>query len=109
MEILEYCMDKLSMKEFGLNPQHYVSLPAYSFKCCLMSSGVTLDRLQDRQMLDDFVEAKRGGICGVMGDRYTNNDKTMRNMIKDLSGNLLRRSSMWFHNWRSMTEGPSGT
>ena len=24
-------------------------------------------------MLDDFVEAKRGGICGVMGDRYINN------------------------------------
>ena len=24
-------------------------------------------------MLDDFVEAKRGGICGIMGDRYINN------------------------------------
>ena len=35
-----------------------------------MSSGVTLDTLQDKQMLDDFVGAKRGGICGIMGDRY---------------------------------------
>ena len=58
---------KLSMKEFGLNPLHYVSLPGYSFDCWLMSSGVTLDTLQDKQMLDDFVEAKRGGICGIMG------------------------------------------
>ena len=24
-------------------------------------------------MLDDFVGAKRGGICGIMGDRYINN------------------------------------
>ena len=25
-------------------------------------------------MLDDFVEAKRGGICGIMGDRYISNN-----------------------------------
>ena len=35
-----------------------------------MSSGVTLDTLKDKQMLDDFVGAKRGGICGIMGDRF---------------------------------------
>ena len=64
---------KLSMKEFKLNPLHLVSLPGYSFDCWLMSSGVTLDTLQDKQMLDDFVGAKRGGICGIMGDRYINN------------------------------------
>ena len=63
---------KLSMKEFSLNPLHYVSLPGYSFDCWLMSSGVTLDTLQCKQMLDDFVEAKRGGICGILGDRYIN-------------------------------------
>ena len=64
---------KLSMKEFKLNPLHYVSLPGYSFDCWLMSSGVTIDTLQDKQMLDDFVGAKRGGICGIMGERYINN------------------------------------
>ena len=48
---------QLSMKEFKLNPLHYVSLPGYSFDCWLISSGVTLDTLQDKQMLDDFVEA----------------------------------------------------
>ena len=76
VEILDYCMNeyvKLSMKDFMLNPLHYVSLPCYSFDCWLMSSGVTLDTLQDKQMLDDFVGAKRGGICGIMGDSYINN------------------------------------
>ena len=76
LEILDYCMNeyvKLSMKEFKLKPLHYVSLPGYSFDCWLMSSGVTLDTLQDKQMLDDFVGAKRGGICGIMGDRYLDN------------------------------------
>ena len=75
VEILDYCMNeyvKLSIKEFKLNALHYVSLPGYSFDCWLTSSGVTLDTLQDNQMLDDFVGAKRGGICGIMGDRYVN-------------------------------------
>ena len=66
----------LSMKEFKLNPLHYVSLPGYSFDCWLMSSDVTLDTSQDKQMLDDFVEAKRGGICGIMGDKIVNNGET---------------------------------
>ena len=72
VEILDYCMNEyvqLSMKEFKLNPLHYVSLPGYSFDCWLMSSGITLDTLKDKQLLDDFVEAKRRGICGIMGDR----------------------------------------
>ena len=56
-----------------LNPLHYVSLPGYSFDCWLISSGVTLGRLQDKQMLDDIVETKRGGICGIMADRCINN------------------------------------
>ena len=76
VEILDYCMNeyvKLSMKEFKLNPLHYVGLPGYSFDCWLMSSGVTLDTLEDKQMLYDFVGAKRGGICGIMGDRYIDN------------------------------------
>ena len=37
---------KLSMKEFGLKPLHYVSLTSYSFVCWLLSSGVALDTLK---------------------------------------------------------------
>ena len=88
VEILDYCMNeyvKLSMKEFKLNPLHYVSLPGYSFDCWLLSSVVTLDTLQDKQMLDDFVGAKRGGICGIMGDRYINNSDGKSIWYKDAS------------------------
>ena len=76
VEILDYCMRecvKLNMKEFVLNPLHYVSLPGYTFDCWLMSKDVTLNALQGMQMLDDFVEVKRGCICGIMDDRYINN------------------------------------
>ena len=39
----------LSMKEFELNPFHYVNLPVYNFECWLMSSGVSLDTLKDKK------------------------------------------------------------
>ena len=68
---------KLSMKEFGLNPLHYVSLPGYSFECWLMSSGATLDTIQDEHMLDEFVEAKTSGVCGIMGDRCDSNNRAI--------------------------------
>ena len=61
MKLLDYCMNYyvyVSIKEFGLNPLHYVSLPEYSFDCWLMLSSVTLDTLLDKQMPDDFVGAK---------------------------------------------------
>ena len=75
LQILDYCMNenvKLSIKEFGFNPLHYLSRPGYSFDCWLMSSDVTLNTLQDKQLLDDFVEAKRDGKWGIMGDRLVN-------------------------------------
>ena len=75
MELLEYSMNeyvKLSLKDFSLNTLDYISLPGYSLDCWLVSSGVTIDTLQYKQMLDDFVEAKRGRICVVTGDRYIN-------------------------------------
>ena len=53
-----------------------------------MSSGVTLDTLQDKQMLDGFVEAKRGGICGIMGDRYINNGNG--------NANANAKRSIWY-------------
>ena len=90
VEILDYCMNEyvnLNMKEFKLNPLHYVILPGYSFDRWLLSSGVTLDTLQDKKMLDDFVGAKRGGICGIMGDRYI--DNTDGNTIWYIDANNL--------------------
>ena len=92
VEILDYCMNEyvqLSMKEFKLNPLHYVSLPGYSFNCWLMSSGVTLDTLQDKQMLDNFVEPKRRSIRGIMGDRIVNNGETGMKSLIEISGTLI--------------------
>ena len=71
--ILGHCFnlfDRLNMNTYKLNPLHYISLPSYSFDCFLKLSNVELDTIQDEQILKDFNSAMRGGICGVMGDRY---------------------------------------
>ena len=91
---------KLSMKEFKLNPLHYVSLPGYSFDCWLMSSGVILDTLQDKEMLDDVVGAKRGGICGKMGDRYVNrhsrfSDNSDGKSIREPASQMAEHGEAW--------------
>ena len=46
------------MKEFGLKPSHYVSLSGFTYDFWLMSSGVSFETMQDKQMLDDFIENK---------------------------------------------------
>ena len=85
---------KLSMKEFSLNPLHYVSFPGYSFNCRLMSSGVTLDTLEDNQILDNFVEAKGGGIYGIKGDRYVNSIESERHNWYTYANNIYGYAMM---------------
>ena len=73
--ILGHCFNlfvKLNMNTYKLK-LHYISLPSYSFDCFLKLSKVELDTIQDGQILKDFISAMRGGICGVMGDRYISN------------------------------------
>ena len=40
-------------------------------------------------MLDDFVETKRGGICGTMGDRYINSKSNSIRSIWYIDANKL--------------------
>ena len=71
--ILRICFNlfvKLNMNTYKLNPLHYISLPSYSFHCFLELINVELDTIKNEQILEDFISAMRGGICGVMGDRY---------------------------------------
>ena len=65
-----YLLVNLNMNTYKLNPLHYMSLPGYSFDCFLKLSNVELDTIRDKQILKDFINARRGSICGVMGDRY---------------------------------------
>ena len=77
------------MNTYQLNPLHHISLPSYSFDCFRKLSNVELDTIQDEQILKDFISAMRGGICGVMGDRY--NRSQNESYIQSQS-----RRSIWY-------------
>ena len=74
VRILEHCLNllvKLNIDINKLNPLRYITLPGFSFDCFLELREVKLETLQHEKMLKDFISAMRGGICGVMGNRYT--------------------------------------
>ena len=94
--ILGHCFNlfvKLNMNTNKLNPLHYISLPGYSFDCFLKLSNVELDTIQEEQILNDFISAMRGGICGVMVIGIL--EVRVRVRVKD--------------QWQSMTGGLYGT
>ncbi|XP_064625915.1 uncharacterized protein LOC135486749 [Lineus longissimus] len=56
----------VSMKNFTLDPCHFVSTPSFSFHCMLRHTGVKLDLLQDMEMVNFLRSGVRGGVSGVM-------------------------------------------
>ena len=80
------------MNTYKLNPLHYISLPGNSFDCFLKLSNVELDTIQDEQILKDFISAMRGGICGVMGDRYISSQSQSQGSIREPA------SQIWYIN-----------
>ena len=58
-----------------------MSPTGYSFDCSLRTSGVALDTIQDKQMLKDFLDAKRGGTCSYS---HNPNPNFSPNSIKGL-------------------------
>ena len=66
---------KVSQNEFGISPLHCVSLPGYTWECGLKYTKIKLQTLQDKDMVLLLENGIRGGISGVMGDRYVESDK----------------------------------
>ena len=66
---------KVSQNEFGISPLYFVSLPGYTWECGLKYTNIRLQTLQDKDMILLLENGIRGGISGVMGDRYVKSDK----------------------------------
>ena len=58
-----------------------VSLPGYTWECCLKYTGINLQTLQDKDLtLENII---RGGISSVMGDRYVKSSDTKNILYED--------------------------
>ena len=51
------------LKNYELDPAHFVSLPGLAWRACLRKTNVELELLTDYDMLLMVEEGIRGGIC----------------------------------------------
>ena len=77
---------EVSQNEFGISPLYFVSLPGYIWACGLKYTNIKLQTLQDKEMILLLENGIRGGISGVMADRYVKSDK--KNILYGDANNL---------------------
>ena len=74
---------KVSVNEFGNYPLYCVSLPGYTWNCGFKYTGISLQTLQDKDMILLIENNIRGGISSVMGDRYVKSDDNKKILYID--------------------------
>ena len=60
---------KVSTEEYGNNLLYYVSLRNYTYQYALKKADITLQTLQDKDLILLLESIIRGGLSSVMGDR----------------------------------------
>ena len=69
----------MCLKEFELDPAHFLSLPGLAWQACLKKTNVALELLADYDMLLMVEEGIRGGICHSIHQYAKANNQYMKN------------------------------
>ena len=93
---------KSCLKNYELDPAHFVSLPGLAWQACLKKTNVELELLTDYDMLLMVEEGIRGGICHAVqryahaNNKYTNDYDTKKksSYIQYLDANNLYGKAM---------------
>ena len=73
------------MKNYELDPAHFVSLPGLAWQACLKKTNVELESITDYDMLLMIENGIRGGICHVIQCYAKANNKYMNDYNKTKS------------------------
>ena len=68
------------MREYGLDPMHYTSLPAFSWDACLKFTKTRPELIQDQDMYTFFERGIRGGVS-MIPRRYADSSNGMSSML----------------------------
>ena len=69
----------MRVKEYELDPAHFLSLPGLAWQACLKKTNIELELLTDYDMLLMVEEGIRGGICHSIHRYAKANNKYMKN------------------------------
>ena len=69
----------MCIKEYELDPAHFLSLPGLAWQACLRKTNIELELLTDYDMLLMVEEGIRGGICHSIHRYAKANNKYMKN------------------------------
>ena len=69
----------MCVKEYELDPAHFLSLPGLAWQACLKKTNIELELLTDYDMLLMLEEGIRGGICHSIHRYAKANNKYMKN------------------------------
>ena len=69
----------MCLKEYELDPAHFLSLPGLAWQACLKKTNVELELLTDYDILLMVEEGIRGGICHSIHRYAKANNKYMKN------------------------------
>ena len=69
----------MCLKEYELDPAHFLSLPGLAWQACLKKTNVELELLTDYDMLLMVEKGIRGGICHSLHRYAKANNKYMKN------------------------------
>ena len=69
----------MCIKEYELDPAHFLSLPGLAWQACLKKTNIELKLLTDYDMLLMAEEGIRGGICHSIHRYAKANNKYMKN------------------------------
>ena len=69
----------MCIKEYELDPAHFLSLPGLAWQACLKKTNIELELLTDYDMLLMVEEGIRGGICHSIHRYVKANNKYMKN------------------------------
>ena len=68
----------MCLKEYELDPAHFLSLPGLAWQACLKKTNIELELLTDYDMLLMVEEGTRGGICHSIQRYAKANNKYMK-------------------------------
>ena len=61
---------KTCLEYYQLDPSNYISAPSLAWDAMLLMTGIELDLITDREMLEMIEKMKRGGLCFVGSERH---------------------------------------